>query len=282
MRLNFIIGLFLLGFSSDLVGQSFFNYRRGRDFIASVGSGTSTYFGDLKDDGEYFDFKPHLNVGLSYFFNGNFGARAEIQWFQLEGSDKNSSDENKIERNLSFQSNNFEFNVVGIYQAFTSNGSRYYQRPSFNLYGFAGLGLLYFNPTAELDGKKYALQPIATEGVSYSRVTLVIPYGLGVRIKVNPFWNLAIEGGFRQTFTDYIDDVSTNYIDNSSFRDPVDAALADRNLSGTPREAGRIRGNSEKNDNYFLMNIKVEFYLPADLLSSAKLKSGRPGKRRKR
>lgn len=281
MRSTIIVFLIILLSGAELYSQSFYNYRRGRDMIASAGTGTTTYFGDLANDGDYFDVKPQLNLGLTYFFNKNFGARSEVQWFQLAGDDANSNEENRKERNLSFQSNNFELNVVGIFQAF-QDGTRYYQRPSFNIYGFAGVGLLYFNPKAELDGKKYALQPIATEGVNYSRITIVIPYGAGIRFKVNPFWNVALEGGFRQTFTDYIDDVSTVYIDNSSFTNTTHASLADRNLSGTAREAGRVRGNSSKNDNYFLMNIKVEFYLPANLLSSAKLKSGRPGKRKKR
>lgn len=284
MRPTLIIGIILVFLSLDGFGQSFYNYRRGRDIIASVGTGTSTYFGDLKDNGDYFDPKPNLNLGLQYFFNERFGARAELGWFQIEGDDASEKESGKYKRNLSFISNNFELNVVGIVQAFP-NGVKYYQRNNFNIYGFAGIGLLYFNPKAELDGKRYALQPIKTEGVSYSRVTIVIPYGLGVKYKVNPFFNVCIEGGFRQTFTDYLDDVSDKYIDNSSFSDPIHAQLADRRTEiGLPlKEAGDARGNPNKNDSYFNLNLKVEFYLPAEFLSTAKMrKSSNPRKRNRR
>ena len=261
---------------AEVMGQSFYNYKRGRDIIASIGTGTTTYFGDLKPNGDYFDPKFNLNLGLQYFFNTRISARVEAQWFSLEGADSETGENGKINRNLSFVSNNYELNAVGIVQAFP-NATRYYQRPAFNVYGFAGIGLLYFNPKAEYQGKKYALQPIQTEGVSYSRVTIVIPYGIGIKYKINPFFNIGLEGGFRQTFTDYIDDVSSTYIDNSSFSDPIHAALADRRpeIGLSKQEAGNIRGNPDRNDNYMIFNIKVEFYLPADFLSTAKINSKR-------
>lgn len=263
--------------------QSFYNYRRGRDIIASLGTGTTTYFGDLKDNGDYFDPKFNLNLGLQYFFNNRVSGRVELQWFSLEGADEDSEENGKINRNLSFKSNNYELNAVGMIQAFP-NGTRYYQRKDFNFYAFAGIGLIYFNPKAEYQGEKYALQPIQTEGVKYSRVAIVIPYGVGIKYKIDPFWNVGIEAGFRQTFTDYIDDVSTTYIDNSSFSDPVHAALADRRpeIGLSKQEAGSQRGNPDKNDNYLILNLKVEFYLPADFLSSAKMNNKRKGRKRPR
>lgn len=262
--------------SIQAFAQSFYNYGRGRNAIVSIGSGTSTYFGDLKDNGDYFDAKPHLNIGLRYVISQRVSIRAESQWFKLGGDDANS-DEKRI-RNLSFVSNNLEIGAVGILN-FLPNGLRYYQRPTINFYGFAGISYLYFNPKAEYEGKKYALQPIQTEGVKYSRSTVVIPYGIGIRCKINPFFNFVVEGGFRQTFTDYLDDVSTTYVDNSSFSDPIHAALADRRpeIGGSRKEAGERRGNSDKNDNYFILSAKIEFYLPPEILNFGSPK--RPGRR---
>ncbi len=278
MNKSFLILIFLI-LSSELFAQSFYNYKRGRNAVISAGTGTSTYLGDLQNKGDYLDFSPNFVVGLQYQFTGRIAARAEVQWFQLAGDDKNSDDEDLVRRNLSFISNNFELNVVGMVNLF-ENGTRYYQRPSFNLYGYAGLGLLYFNPKAELNGEKYALQPIKTEGVSYSRSTIALIYGLGARFKVNPFFNLVIEGGLRQTFTDYLDDVSSKYVDNTSFSDPAHAILADRRveLGFEPKNAGSTRGNPDRNDGYFLLNVKVEFYLPADMLSIGSNK--KPGNNR--
>ncbi len=284
-----LILLIFIALTGELAAQSFFKYKRGRDIIASVGTGYSTYFGELKDDGDYFDAKPNLNIGLQYFFSPRVGARMEATWFKIGGDDAKTEEGGKYKRNLSFVSNNFELNLVGIIQAFP-NGVKYYQRPPFNVYGFVGIGFLYFNPKAELDGKKYALQPIHTEGVNYSRFAIVIPYGIGIKFKASPFFNIGIEGGYRQTFTDYLDDVSSTYIDYNSFEaGSVAQQLADRipkNDDGTnsrsPYEAGTFRGNPETNDSYFIMNVKLEFYLPSQMLSSFKLNKNRKGPRKRR
>jgi hypothetical protein len=115
---------------------------------------------------------------------------------------------------------------------------------------------------------KYALQPLQTEGVAYSRTQFVLPYGLGIRLKAGPFFNLAIEGGYRMTFTDYLDDVSTVHQDKSTWTDPVRVALSDRGgeVGYDPVVPGHIRGNPKTNDGYFLMNVKIEYYLPTNFL----------------
>ncbi|MDX1628876.1 MAG: DUF6089 family protein, partial [Fulvivirga sp.] len=211
---------------AELSAQSFFNATRGRDAIVSFGSGLTSYFGDLNDPGDIIDAQFNANIGLQYMFDNRFAARAEFAWFQLQGDDADSDDIGRIKRNLSFSSNNYEFNIVGLVNAF-EYGPRFYQRPEFNIYGFAGVGGLYFNPKAELNGKKYALQPLQTEGVDYSRFAVVLIYGAGIKYMINPFLNLAFEAGYRLTFTDYLDDVSTVYRDNASFSDPIAAQLAD-------------------------------------------------------
>ena len=75
------------------------------------------------------------------------------------------------------------------------------------------------------------------------------------------------------TFTDYIDDVSTVHPDKSTWTDPVRIALSDR--SGEIYDApiyppGYIRGNPKTNDGYFLLNVKVEYYLPTNVSNEAK------------
>lgn len=266
---SFILFLLITCSCLEVIGQSFYNSRRGRDIIVSAGTGVSSYFGDLNDPGDIIDTELNLNIGGQYFLNNRIAARAEITWFKLSGDDaKSKNDSGKPKRNLSFTSNNFEFNVVGIVNAF-NNGLRFYQRPQFNVYGLAGFGILYFNPKAELDGEKYALQPLKTEGVDYSRTAIALIYGGGIKYMINPFFNVVVEAGYRQTFTDYLDDVSSNYVAQSSFEDPVAAALADRKpeIGRPPSEPGDARGNPDKNDGYFLLNFKIEFYLPPNILS---------------
>jgi hypothetical protein len=248
--------------------QSFYAIRKSRSLILVAGTGTSTYFGELSNPGDYLDAKLNINAGLQYYLSRHISIRSEVTWFTLEGSDAKSGSESRIPRNLSFKSSNFEFNVTGAVNLF-ANGNRYYRRPSFNVYGFAGIGFMYFNPKTEYQGQTYALQPLQTEGVSYNRSGLVIPYGLGARFKVGPNLNISIEGGYRTIFTDYLDDVSgPTYADPATLSSDLSRALADRRAERDPNYPilpNQIRGNPDSNDGYFLLNIKAEYYLPWDL-----------------
>lgn len=258
--MNRIAIIILVSLIPGLVSaQSFYNARRDRTLIAIVGSGTSSYFGELKNPGDYLDPKFNINLGLQQYFGNRVSARAELSYFTLKGDDAKADDGSRKRRNLSFTSGNIELAVTGTVNLFPM-ATRFYQRPNFNIYGFAGIGVAYINPKAELDGKKHALQPLQTEGVKYSRFQPVIPYGLGVRVKAGPFFNVAVESGWRLTFTDYLDDVSTVYPDPASFTDPVAAALSMRYEDPVP--AGTQRGNPGKNDSYYILNLKIEYYLP--------------------
>ncbi len=246
----------LIAIPTTLVAQRF--SKRDDLLILTAGTGVSKYFGDLK----YSGFTLNFNAGLQYFINTRIALRTELNWFQLSGNDKNTLNKN---RNLSFVASDFEFNVTGMINLFP-NRRRFYQRSSINFYGFAGIGLLYMNPKAEYKGKKYALQPLRTEGAKYSHFQPVVPCGLGTKIKVGPYINVAIEAGWRLTFTDYLDDVSTVYPDKSTWTDPVRIALSDRTVEGNPdllpNAVGARRGDPTKKDSYFLLNIKLEYYLP--------------------
>lgn len=251
--------------------QSFYSFGNNRKYIASFGLGTSSYFGELKNPGDYLDTRPTINLGLQFFANERISLRGELIYFSLKGTDALADDQARVNRNLSFTSNNFELSATGAFNIFPLLGSRYYQRPNINFYGFGGVGLMFMNPSATLDGKKHALQPLRTEEVRYSRFQPVIPYGFGVRIKASPLLNVVVESGWRVTFTDYMDDVSTVHPDKSGWTDPIRIALSDRRVEGNPELApasvGAKRGNPEKNDNYYLLTLKVEYYLPGTFLS---------------
>ena len=267
MKKSVLVGLIVGLLASDLASaQSFFAMRRGRSLILTVGTGTSSYFGELSNDGDYLQANPNFHAGFQYYLTRKISVRAEVSWFQLSGKDSKASVESgRNGRNLSFSENNFEISAVGMYNLYPQ-GRSFYQRPAFNVYGFTGIGLLYFNPTTMYNGTKYQLAPQHTELVSYSRVTPVIPMGLGVRFKVGPFANISIEGGFRKTFTDYLDDVSTVHRDASKFPNALAAALSDRRAEiGLPLAAdGYIRGNPKTDDAYMLYSVKLEYYLPVN------------------
>ncbi|HWA32474.1 MAG TPA: DUF6089 family protein [Cyclobacteriaceae bacterium] len=269
MKRAVIFGFVALFLMPELASaQSFFAMRRQRSLILVGGIGTSSYFGELSNDGDYIQANPNVHAGLQYYLTRKIGVRVEAAWFQLSGSDSKATPESARQpRNLSFHENNFELSAVGIYNFFPQ-GRSFYQRPQFNVYGFGGIGLMYFNPTTDYQGKKYQLAPQHTELVSYSQVIPVIPLGLGVRFKIGPFMNLSFEGGFRKTFTDYLDDVSTVHHDASKFPTALAYALSDRRpeLGLTPAPDGYIRGNPKTDDAYMLYSVKLEYYLPVNFL----------------
>ena len=248
--------------------QSFFTIKRQRNLILTGGTGSSTYYGELTNPGTYIKYQPNFNVGIQKYYTPRIYLRAELNWFELKGSDSQANEISRLNRGLSFRSSCFELSGIGAISLY-ANGNRYYRRPLINIYGFAGLGLLYFNPKADYKGKAYALEPLHTEGKSYSRVVPVIPFGLGVRLKTGPNTNLVLEGGYRKTFTDYLDDVSTKYIPKTNdltrdyFLNPNNVTYnPDATGNTNVYKEGSIRGNPNKMDSYFLLNVKVEYYLP--------------------
>ena len=53
----------------------------------------------------------------------------------------------------------------------------------------------------------------------YKKLQVAIPLGIGARFRLNEVLDFSVEFGFRYLFTDYIDDVSQNYVDLGVFGD---------------------------------------------------------------
>lgn len=257
-----LVLVFLLANATVAFSQSFYAIRHERSLIGYVGVGSATYFGELaKPKNSLTPAKYNINVGLEHFLTNRISARADVTWFQLSGSDKGMA--GREARNLSFVSNNIEGNLSATVNLLP-NGRRFYQRQVVNFYGFVGVGFVYINPKTEYNGQMVALQPLQTEGVKYSKFQPVIPFGGGAKLKMGPFFNLAIEGGMRKTFTDYLDDVSSRgYPDPATLSSDMARDLSNR----SPGKTVTIRGVPSTKDWYFLLNVKIQYYLPYDLSS---------------
>lgn len=260
-----VLGI-LLPFVSH--AQNFRTVRWNRDLLVHAGVGTATYFGEITGTGDFGKINPSAVIGAEYFFTKRVSARAQFTWFRTSGDDadaKGNDEDSRRLRNLSFASSNFEFSAIGIINL-VPQGFRFEDRPRINVHAFAGIGVMRFNPTTEYQGKRYTLQSLETEGVKYSRVTPVIPFGLGARIKVNPFYNILIEGGYRVTFTDYMDDVSVRrYPDPATLQSDLARALSDRRAEFRPPTTTGTRGNPKTNDGYFLVNVSLQYYIPFEV-----------------
>jgi hypothetical protein len=263
-------------FVESVVAQSFYNRRIDRKWVASGGSGLASYFGELKNPGDVFTGTLYnIEVGLERRLTERVSVRGNVTFFQMKGSDAISADPTRVDRNLSFISWNIEMAAIGVIQLFPEVG-RYYQRPLINPYFFLGIGGTYFNARAALPdqlhdgtpvadgGKKTGLRQYRTELVDYSPVTVVIPFGVGVKMVIAPALNISVNGGYRYTGSDYLDDVSTVNVGAAAFSDPLAAALSDRRpeLGLEPRSVGAIRGNPDRKDGYFILSVRVDYYLP--------------------
>jgi hypothetical protein len=296
MRLRVFLSLAIIVFSfSRGDSQAFYAIRRDHDVMITFGTGLSSYFGDLNNPSDRIDTEPNIVAGVQIspapnFIQNRLHTRASLTYFRLEGDDK-YADDDRVERNLNFWSNNVQLTAVGLIDLF-KNDKKYYKRLALNFYGLTGVGLLYINPKTEYNGEKVALQPLRTEGVKYSRFQFVIPYGLGVKFAKGPLWNISIEAIWHKAFTDYLDDVSVHdYPEPSTLSSDLARALSDRRLERDPKYFKKskkethhlvgVRGFPEQDDSYMFLNLKFDYYLPIDLFTQSdkrlmRVKQNRP------
>ncbi|MEO8414090.1 MAG: DUF6089 family protein [Ginsengibacter sp.] len=236
----------------------------------NVFAGSANYNGDLQDKSFTFSQSNFAGgIGLSYDLSDNFSVRSGITFGKLSANDKYGR--NSL-RNLNFASRLIEVNL----------GLEYYITPLadhfLTPYVFAGISVYHFNPyTTDTSGKKTYLRPLSTEGEGfvagknyYNLTQIAIPFGAGVKLSLSDNINVGIEVGYRKLFTDYLDDVSSTYVDESLLlanRGPEAVELAYRgdelkNGSTTPYPPdGSIRGGAKRKDWYYFTGITASFRL---------------------
>src|SRR5690606_3987873 len=144
-------------------------------------------------------------------------ARTYFTYTTLAGDDKKGNAAMKA-RNLNFKTSLFDWELTAQYNVFSLN-SRWWTP-----YVFAGIGAFHYNPyTKDAAGEKVFLRPLSTEGQgfipgveSYKLTQFCIPFGFGFDYSLNEDMRIGLEFGYRKTFTDYLDDVSTTYVDETA------------------------------------------------------------------
>ena len=251
-----------------------------------IGVGAGHYFGDLNTRAKL--NRPKIAAGI--FFRKNFGnyvaARIAASFAQLGYSDVyNTQNEFMHERNLSFNTNVWELSLRGDFNFFRFlPGDPEF---SFTPYVTLGVGVFSYDPYAYLQGKKYYLRPLGTEGQGsslypnrkpYGSMAVSIPVGVGVKYAINARYNIGLEIIHRFTTTDYLDDVSKTYVDPSVFPPLPDGSpspaflLSDRSYElGTPIGIkGRQRGIDTNKDQFVTAMIYFSFNLQSYKCPSAK------------
>ncbi|MER3465594.1 MAG: hypothetical protein C4329_15460 [Chitinophagaceae bacterium] len=251
-----------------------------------LGVGAAHYFGDLNP-------RAHIDrpkLAATAFFRKNFGnyiaLRLGASFAQLGYSDKyNTFNEYMHTRNLSFNTNIWEVALQGDFNFYKFLPGGEFGN-NFTPYITLGIGAFSYDPYAYLNGQKYYLRQLGTEGQGsaayperkpYNSMAFSIPFGVGFKYAVNDRLNLGFEIVHRFTNTDYIDDVSTTYVDPSVFMPNPDGSpsaarlLSDRSYEyGTPiGSKGVQRGVSTNKDQFATAIFYVSFNLQSYKCPSA-------------
>ena len=218
------------------------------------------------------------------------GFRFSLNYGHIEGADneiknKGGDEETRLNRNLDFRSTILEGTVMAeVYPTVFLEDEPDDVTGRLRPYGVIGLGFFHFNPQGSYrspNGDTYwvDLKPLHTEGEgfaeypdrkNYSLTQLNIPLGVGIKYFFSENVNVSFEIIHRKTFTDYIDDVSTKYVDPSLFYahlSPQQAVIADamanksplRSTPGAGYQAGNKRGDPSQKDAYFTAGFKIGF-----------------------
>jgi hypothetical protein len=270
--------------------------------------------------------RPAFAVSFAHRFGPRYTLVGQFMYGTLRGSDKSASstaDDGKFRylRNASFRNRIKELSVVAYFDLF-ENQSTYISRVKWTPYVFIGVAGFLHNPQAiapakDLHGNPLAeagkwvdLRPLGTEGQyskldptdanygikPYSLAQVAIPFGIGARFRINEVMDIWGDIGFRYTFTDYLDDVSRNYVNLYKLNSPLAQAMSYRTnelgaagqappsnpvtysdpsdpnnpLKTFTVEAGygqeskdNVRGNKSHNDIYMVTSVRLTYILGA-------------------
>lgn len=220
---------------------------------------------------------------LSFFYKNTIGVRLQATFGTIKAYDSilkkvAATTNGRYERNLEFRSNITEVAALVELHPFEMFGNYNQDRfpPSVSPYALAGIGYFHFNPQATLNNNLVDLNPLSTEGQGFSEYPdrktyklnqINFPIGAGVRYDLSPILNIRLELLYRILTTDYLDDVSTKYIEPSVFANYLSGyrlsqalILNDRHIPGAEYSTAHpdgVRGNPRNNDGYLTFNLKI-------------------------
>lgn len=278
------------------------NSESSSSFEVGITVGPSNFLGDLGGNmGKGTPFLKDNNIPLTKFMFGAYLGYQPNEWFglrlsasigTLEGDDaiikpKGGYEEARLIRNSNFRSKLVEGTLMAeVYPTvfFEYEPSDIFRK--LRPYGVIGIGVFHFNPQGSdpLNGNWVNLAPLRTEGQGfpeypdrkeYKLTQLNVPMGVGVKYFLSESVNLSLEIIHRKTFTDYIDDVSTTYVDPALFYAYMplpQAQLAERMANKTGDQLGNNivffpgdkRGTATNKDAYYSIQFKLGIRLTSD------------------
>lgn len=261
--------LLLLSIKLPVLAQDEFS----KEPTISLFTGLINYEGDLNPNSFTISHaKFAAGVIIRKPLNRWFTVRGGINVGHVEAADRYNRDYLKP-RNLSFFTTikeayaGLEVNLLDI------------SKTRFTTYLYAGIAVFHFNPwTFDNAGQKVYLKPLSTEGQGlpefpsqkpYKLTEFAIPFGIGVKYAVSDNINVGFEFSQRKTFTDYLDDVSSFYVDYQTLlaaKGPKAVELAYRGIPTSTASAsypphGEQRGTPSEMDWYYFAGLTIEIKL---------------------
>ena len=239
----------------------------------SLFSGMMNYQGDLNPNSFSFNH--------SQFAAGLIVRKPLNRWFTVRGSffagKLTAADRWNREylkpRNLSFTTSLTELTLALELNLLNPANSRIVP------YMYGGLTYFHYNPWAyDNSGTKTYLKPLSTEGQglpqfptqkAYPLYQWALPFGGGIKYAVSDGFAIGIDFSQRKTFTDYLDDVSSHYVDaavleQAKGRKSVEMAYRTDEIPGgmpTLPAHGEQRGTPSEMDWYYYLGLTLEMKL---------------------
>ncbi len=174
-----------------------------------------------------------IGGGLGYKVSPYVDVKAQMILTQISGDDANYTD--RANRGFKFESDLLELSAIVDYSIFGSGtkSNTGVFNPKFSPIVYVGVGMTKVNSFAECLSDSC----LTTAGVSpfpekdnTNSVLFTVPIGVGFKYDVSPSLTFGIRGGYRYSFSDYLDGIS--------------------------KEA-----NADANDWYFILGANVVFYI---------------------
>jgi len=215
-----LAGLALLGSTQKADAQQF--SKRKQYTSIGVSLNAMNYFGDLNPATNFAsvhagDTRPNFGLNITHRFFPRVSGRFAVAYGRITAEDIDNANRNdtnakyRYTRNANFRSDIYEASAVVIVDLI-ENRNNYLKRPDFVPYLFGGIAGFHHSPEGkDANGNYVDLQALRTEGKEYSKYQFSLPFGAGVRYRINRNLDASFEVGLRKTFTGYLDDVSGNY-----------------------------------------------------------------------
>jgi len=259
-----ILSLPFLSFAQKNRNFNYFDWKIGfhsTHFLSDLGGKDGDGTNDIRDL-NLNQTRFAVAAGLNYHFGAYLSFGLNVTGGTLAASDFQTKS-SRLYRQIQVRTQILE--TVSRLQMTVPDNVKYWEKFFINLGG----GLLFFNPQGYYNGTWHNLRPLGTEGQNinpdleqYGIFTPVLTLGFGRNFDLPDGFRLSVEVNLRKSFSDYLDDTSTDYADAESIR-LTDGEVAahfsnpseyGQDVIGIP---GSLRANPDNNDNYFFIGISI-------------------------